>query len=181
MRFVTPLVTFALGGLLVGATLLAQDHGTGMPAAAPELARLKTYVGSWDAAFKMSMGPQTVTDKGTMTWRMLGDFWLVGDYEGNMMGGPFHGHELTGYDPDKKEHVSYWADSTSSVLTASRGTWDEATKTSTLTSKDRDPATGQMHDTVHKSVVKDADTILYTMTAAGMAEPMMEITYTRRK
>ena len=179
MRFTTPLISLAVGGLLVGAALFAQDAGMPpMPKPAPEHATLKEHVGVWNAAFKMQ-GPLVVEDKATMTYRMLGDFWLVGDYEGHYMGGPFHGHEMSTFNPETKEFVTYWVDSTNPNITEMKGTWDAATKTMTQKSTQVDPMAGVK--TIGKTVVKDADTMVYTMTPEGASAPMMEITYTRRK
>ena len=119
-------------------------------------ATLKERVGTWDAAFKMHMGPQVVEDKATMTYKMMGDFWVVGDYEGRMPDGPFHGHEMSTYDPAAKEFVSYWVDSMSPTLTEMRGTWDAPTKTMSMKSKQPDPNTGKK--TTSKTVMKDKDT-----------------------
>jgi len=179
MRLVTPLITLALGGLLVGATLLAQDAGMAMPRPGAEHALLKTHVGTWDAAFKMNMGPQTVEDKATMTYRMLGDFWLVGDYAGHFMGGPFSGHELTTYDPATKEFVTCWVDSMSPTMIVNKGTWDAATKTMTQKSTEVDPMTGVK--TISRTVMPDADTIKFSATPEGAPAATMEITYTRKK
>jgi len=182
MRITTSLLAFAAAGLLVGATLLPQDAAHGMPpmpTASPEHAMLKQRVGTWDAAFKMKMGPQTIEDKATMTYRMLGEFWVVGDYDGHIMGGPFQGHEMSTYDPESKQFVSCWIDSTSPMMTELRGTWDPTSKTLTLKSLQNDPMTGVK--TISKTVMKDADTILYTMTPEGATEATMEITYTRHK
>jgi Protein of unknown function (DUF1579) len=194
MRITTTLLTFAAGGLLVGAALFAQNAGQaagqpaaqpqgmpGMPKASPEHAMLKRRVGTWDTAFTMHMGPQTITDKGTMTWKMMGDFWLVGDYEGHMMGGPFHGHSMDGFDPEAKQFVSYWVDTSGPDANVSRGTWDEATHTMTMTSMDKSMETGELVKNTSKIVCDGADTIHFTMTTEGAKAPTMEITYTRKK
>ncbi len=180
MRMTTPLITLALGGLLVGATLLAQDAGMEMPHPTAEHAMLKERVGTWDAAFKMQMGPgQEAQDKGTMTYSMLGDFWLVGDYAGHFMGSPFSGHEMTTFDPATKQLVTYWFDSMSPAATVSKGSWDAATKTATQVSVEVDPMSG-VKNTL-RTVLSDANTMKFSSTPEGAPAPMMEITYTRRK
>ncbi len=179
MRIVKPLVTLSLGALLVGATLLAQDAGMQMPRAGAEHAMLKQHVGTWDAAFKMQMGPQLIEDKATMVYSMMGDFWLVGDYDGHFMGQPFQGHEMSTYDPATKQFVTYWFDSSSPNVSVSKGTYDAATKTMTQTSTEPDPMWGAK--SVSKSVMPDADTIHMSMMPEGTTTAMMEINYTRKK
>ena len=179
MRIVTPLITLALGGLLVGATLCAQDAAMAMPRPGAQHAMLKEHVGTWDAAFKMHMGPQTVEDQATMTYTMLGDFWLVGEYEGHFMGGPFSGHEMTTFDPATKEFVTCWIDSTSPTMTVMKGTWDATSKTMTQKSTEIDAMSGAK--SIGRMVSVDADTIKYSMTPEGAPAATMEITYTRKK
>ncbi|HCX33381.1 MAG TPA: hypothetical protein DHV08_07365 [Rhodocyclaceae bacterium] len=179
MRIVTPLITLALGGLLVGATLCAQDAAMAMPRPGAQHAMLKEHVGTWDAAFKMHMGPQTVEDQATMTYTMLGDFWLVGEYEGHFMGGPFSGHEMTTSDPATKEFVTCWIDSTSPTMTVMKGTWDATSKTMTQKSTEIDAMSGAK--SIGRMVSVDADTIKYSMTPEGAPAATMEITYTRKK
>ena len=53
--------------------------------------------------------------------------WTWSDFTGQMMGKPFEGHGLTGYDPDKKEYVSFWIDSCGPTYAMTRGTFDEGT------------------------------------------------------
>jgi hypothetical protein len=41
---------------------------------------------------------------------MLGGFWLLTDFQGNMMGLDFKGHGVYGYDAEKKQYVGTWID-----------------------------------------------------------------------
>ena len=54
-------------------------------------------------------------------------------HTGNMMGMPFEGLSITGYDNATKQFVSSWIDNWSTGIMNMAGTWDEATKTITLT------------------------------------------------
>jgi hypothetical protein len=179
MRLLAPLVALATGGLLVAATLIAQDQDM-MPRPAPEHAQLKQRAGTWSADMKMKMGAQEITDKGTLTYTMLGDFWVIGDYEGHYMGMPFKGHEVSGWDPETKQYVSYWMDSGSAEVSVSHGTWDGATKTMTMSAKGKDMMTGKPVTWVKKTKEDGPDKMVMSMGNEG-EEPMMEITYTRKK
>jgi len=177
MRLVTPLIALALGGLLVGATLLVQEQESmEMPKPAAEHALLKRFVGNWKADFKSAFGNHV----GRLEVHMLGDFWAVGDYTGELIGQPFKGHELFGYDPDTKQYTTYWYDGSSPQMSALTGTYDEASKTMTQTSMEFG-MDGQKHKVTHKTVWSGDDTMTYTYAMEGMPEPMMTITYTRQK
>jgi hypothetical protein len=180
MRILAPLITLAVGGLITGAALLAQDAMPPMPKPTPEHAALESRVGTWDADFTMHMEGQPDTkDKATMIYSMVGDFWLVGEYRGKFMDADFTGRELTTYDPEKKQILSYWIDSMSPMITEMTGTIDLASKTISTKSTQVDPMSGVKK--LGKTVMKDRDTIEFTMTPEGQTKPSMEITYTRKK
>ncbi len=125
--------TFALSfaALLLGASVWAfQDPGAPpqMPQPGAEHKALHRSVGTWDATVEM-MGE---TSKGTMIVELgPGGFTTLTRYEGSMMGGPFEGRGIDGYDASKKKYVAIWTDSMSAAPVFTEGTWDE--KSSTLT------------------------------------------------
>ena len=99
--------------LLSAATTLAAQEAH-LPKPGPEFDVLKADVGTWDVEIKTWAGPGDPTvSKGTETNRMLGDFWLVVDFQGNMMGMDFTGHGVYGYDVQKKHYIGTWIDSMS--------------------------------------------------------------------
>jgi hypothetical protein len=59
-----------------------------------------------------------------------------------MLGGPFQGAQVIGYDT-KKKYVGAWCDSQSTELTVQEGDYDVATRTLTLCGPGTDPMTGQ--------------------------------------
>src|SRR5687768_8662814 len=92
----------------------AAEQGMSMPKPGPEHAALKQDVGTWDATVEMWMEPgkPPTTSKGTEVNTMgPGGFWLLTAFKSEMMGAPFEGHGMTGYDPAKKVYVSTWVDS----------------------------------------------------------------------
>jgi hypothetical protein len=131
----------------------------------------------------MDMGGQPMESKAVMKYEKLGDFWIVGRYEGDFMGMPFHGMEISGYDPDAKKIVSYWLDSTNPGISEMDGTWDAAAKTTTLRSRHPEPnhETGKPEILISKTVAKDPNTLVFSMYTEGVEKPSMEITYKRRK
>jgi hypothetical protein len=153
----------------------------GMPAVepGPEHAVLDHMVGTWDASVQMMGAP--AADKGTSTTRVgMDGLWVVSDFEGAMMGGSFIGHDVLGYDQTKKKYVGCWVDSMNTGLTLTEGTWDEATKTLTMTGLEADPMMGSK--LVMLTKVKDADHYTWTMHPGSADAPaVMTIEYARKK
>ena len=117
--------------LCVQATSFGQEMV--LPTPGPELDVLKADVGTWDVEIKTWAGPgePTVT-KGKETNRMLGGFWLLTDFEGNMFGMDFQGHGMYSYDAEKKQYVGSWVDSLSPSKMDMAGQYDKAKKTMTM-------------------------------------------------
>jgi hypothetical protein len=94
---------------------------------------LKRDIGVWDATIETTMEPggKPNVTKGTETNTMLGGRWLISDFKGEMMGIPFQGHSVMGYDPAKKKYTGTWVDSMSTTSSVLEGTYDPKTKTMT--------------------------------------------------
>jgi hypothetical protein len=155
------------------------------PKAGPEHEILKSDVGSWEAIVESFMpgAPAPITSKGTETNQLMGGLWLVTDFKGEMMGSPFQGHGVMGYDATKKKYVGTWVDTMSSGLGVSESTWDAATKTLTGTIEAPDPA-GQLQKMKSVVTYKDPDTRVFTLSGAGpdgKDVKFMTITYKRKK
>jgi hypothetical protein len=160
----------------------------GMPAApkaGPEHEVLKHDVGTWDATVESFMpgAAQPMVSKGTETNSLVGGLWLVTDFKSDMMGQPFQGHGVSGWDPNKKKYVGTWVDTMSTGLGLSESTYDAATKTLTGTFEGPDP-TGQIMKMKAVTVMKDPDTRVFTMSGPGpdgKDMTYMRITYQRKK
>jgi hypothetical protein len=156
-----------------------------MPKAGPEHEVLKADVGTWDATVESFMpgAPQPMVSKGTETNTLVGGMWLVTDFKSEMMGQPFQGHGVSGWDPNKKKYVGTWVDTMSTGLGLSESTYDAATKTMNGTFEGPDP-TGQIMKMKSTVVVKDPNTRVFTMSGPGpdgKDMTYMRITYNRRK
>jgi hypothetical protein len=148
-----------------------------------EHALLHEGLGMWDASVKSTVPGQPVTEeKGTENVVAICDGrWTWSDFKGTMMGMPFEGHALCGYDANEKKFVSYWIDSCTPTFSKTTGTYDEAKKqyqfTGTSVCPDGEEATvNQVYS------VKDKDT--RTLQMAFKGENMshdMSITYKRAK
>lgn len=143
---------------------------------------LKQDVGTWNCEVKFFADPSAppTVSKGTETCFMVGDYWLVSNFKGDIMGTAFQGHSQTGFDSATKKFVGTWIDSMSPFAMTTEGSWDEKTQTVTSTGVGKDP-TG--NETKHKMTVvynKDGSRS-FTMFGEVNGEfvKMMEIDYTK--
>jgi hypothetical protein len=130
------------------------------------------YEGEWDANFG--------DGKGSVTCKMdLNGLWLFSTFKGDFGGMPFEGRGADGYDINKKKFVGAWLDSMESGMMTFEGTYDEKTKTLTHT------GIGTMHGKPAKlkmvTVFKDKNEHNWKMFMDDGTEPVMQITYTRKK
>src|SRR4051794_26995264 len=111
-----------------------------IPKLGPEHEVLKKEAGVWDATVESRMEPngKPMVSRGVETNTLIGGgLWLVQDFKGEMMGMPFQGHGVTGYDVSKKKYVGTWVDSMAPGLSSIEGTYDP--KTRALTSRIEGP------------------------------------------
>src|SRR5688572_605837 len=139
-RVYASVVAFVAAALLTGSPVGAQDKKEGAPGGAPPSAKTKEHdvlrqlEGTWDCTIKASWEPgkPPAVSKGTETNRLIGNgLWLVSDFTGDMMGQPFQGHGIYGYDPSKKKYTGVWVDSMEAKLGVMEGTYDAKTRTLT--------------------------------------------------
>ncbi len=188
MRMKLVALCAAFAATLAGAQDKPAAAPPGMPAtpkAGPEHEILKHDVGTWDATVESFMpgDAQPMVSKGVETNDLVGGLWLVTDFKSDMMGQPFLGHGVSGWDPNKKRYVGTWVDTMSTGLGLSESTYDAATKTMTGTFEGPDP-TGQVMKMKAVVVNKDPDTRVFTMSGPGpdgKDMTYMRITYVRRK
>lgn len=158
-----------------------QKHA--LPGAPHQL--LAGMAGSWNTSTKtwLEHGKPPVESAGTCEQTMiLGGRYLHQEYVGDMMGTPFTGIGVSGYDNQKQRYVSTWMDSMSTSIFFFEGTADAQGRVITQECRGEDPVRGPM---TWRSVTKvvDDNTHLFEMYGTdkgGKEEKMMEITYTRR-
>jgi hypothetical protein len=144
-------------------------------------AEINKLVGRWDAVTRMTMpGMPTSEEKGKeINSAVCNGLWVWSDFQGTMMGQPFEGHALIGYDPAKKKVVSYWVDSMNAAMTESAGTLDPKTRSLTATGTTYDP-TGQKIPTKEVSAWQDDHTRTLRMTMGeGEQACTLEIDFKR--
>ena len=187
--------------VLFATAALAQE-GSKAPAMTPEQkAEMEAYMkaatpgaphqmlaataGNYDLKIKTwhEPGAPPMEETGTATRSMiLGGRVLVEDATGTMMGVPYTGKGMTGYDNVTGKYWSTWTDSMSTGIMMSEGTCD-AQKACTFT--------GTWNDPVKKGPVKSRMTTRWTSPTTELFEmygpgkdgkemKMMEITYTKK-
>lgn len=145
------------------------------------------YVGTWDADVEMASqepGGAAEKSKARAVCRVTcGGLFMVTDFEGTMMGSPFIGHEVMGFDPRQQKYTLSWVDSFTPTAATGTGTFDAATKTlhSNVTGEDM---SGQVSSHHGVSVWSDDDHHTWTMLMKapdGSEFPAVTIRYSRRK
>ena len=153
----------------------------------PEHARLQKMAGTYTTEAEMVMAPGTPPQKskGKQTYEaMLGGRYIHGSYTSEMMGMPFTGMSLMGYDNQKKKYFSAWVDSMSTGLMVSEGTADAAGKVITFTGSYDDPMSGKAKKYRQVTTVESDDKHKFEWfenDEAGKEYRMMLVTYTREK
>lgn len=163
----------AVAFLATGPFATAQEA----PTPGPEHEVLKKWVGTWDTTMTLA----GMESKGTATYKMEVDgLWLVSTFEGEIGGAKFSGKGLDGYDAGKKKYVGVWVDNKSQSPMILEGTFDKAKKT--LTMEGEGPG-GDGKPTKYKavSVMKDEDTVVFSMYMENRLGAIFTIVYKRKK
>jgi hypothetical protein len=145
---------------------------------------LNALAGNWKAEVKCwhdpAGSPEITHGIAKANWKFGGRF-LEEDFNGMMMGKPFTGATLLGYDNTKQTFNSVWVSDSQTSMFTSEGKGDSANKVITLEGKASCAATGRK-DVPMKTVLRvlslDKHTLEMFDGSQGNAK-MMEITYTR--
>lgn len=148
--------------------------------------QLASLAGSWTTKTKEWMEPNKppMESTGTCDEKVLLDGrFLQQECTGEMMGQPFTGIGVIGYDNYKKKYISTWMSSMGTGIFVMDGTASDDGKTITLKGSHPDPSDGVMH---HRALWKfvDANTQTFEMYGThgkGKEMKMMEITYARKQ
>ena len=146
----------------------------------------ESMVGSWKTKSTcwMEPGKPPMESEGSCEQKMLlGGRFLQQEFSGDMMGSPFSGIGINGYDNHTGKCVSVWMDSTSTGIYFFEGTAGADGKTITQQCSYDDPVRGPM---MLRSVTRLVDENthffeMYDTDKSGKEEKMMEITYTRKR
>jgi hypothetical protein len=156
------------------------------PLSVPEHKLLAKYAGTWDAELSVSEVPGQPASKsaGKAVARLTGGgLWLVTDFDATLMGAPFSGHEVLGYDASLKHYVITWVDSMGTSMTTGQLDFDAAAKSLGGDLHGRDPSGAEMNWR-QTDVWKDDNTREWTMFMKGPdgnESAAIQITYKRHK
>jgi hypothetical protein len=143
---------------------------------------LDAFVGEWQAEVRCWMepgGPPSVSHAAaTGRWILNGHF-LEEEFHGEMMGNPFTGRSLIGYDNTRQTYNSVWVSDMQTSMFTTEGKGESGNKVITLEGTMDCPASGQK-DVPMKSVFRilSQDKHIFEMFNDGVKS--MEITYTRK-
>ncbi len=149
---------------------------------------LEPMIGKWTnkVTFWMKPGDKAQTTEGTNenVWILDGRF-VKQDYKGDMMGKPFAGLGITGYDNIRNEYQSIWLDNMMTGIMLGTGPYDMTTKTIKTSGSFSCPMTGEKehwYRTEWKVISNDKHTYTsYDKGPDGKEFKNMEIVYTRVK
>ena len=95
---------------------------------------LQQFVGEWESVSEGTAGPgqPALKVEASLTSRMLGDYWVVTEMKGDIVGTPMQAIQTIGYDPIEKKYVGTWVDSMMHHLWKYEGWVDDTGKRLTL-------------------------------------------------
>jgi hypothetical protein len=147
---------------------------------------LEDLVGNWKAEVKCwhEPGGQPQVSQGTAKtrWTLNGRF-LEEEFQGEMMGKPFRGLSLMGYDNTKQTFNTVWVSDMGTSMFTSEGKGENGNKVITLEGKATCAATGQKDvpmKTVFRVINQDKHVFEMFDSSRGENTKTMEITYTRQ-
>lgn len=145
---------------------------------------LSMFDGDWIGESKMWMdpaAPPTTYKMKTKNEMIMNGLYQRSTHSGDMMGMPFMGEGLVGFDNAKKMFVTTWFDNMGSSITYMEGVRNQKDNTLVTNGLMSDPMTGKSINVrqVLKYIDKDTHIFEMYMTVDGKEMKTMEITYKR--
>jgi hypothetical protein len=146
---------------------------------------LAENIGKWDGDITMWTDPTQPPQKskGTSEFESIYDGrYIVGKYTGNMMGMPFSGMDISGFDNAKKVYFTSWIDNMGTGIMYLEGTYDKNAKTFNYAGETVNPMGNKMNVREVITVIDKDHTKFEMYMDMGKGEmKSMEISYTRKK
>ena len=152
----------------------------------PHHKMLAASAGTWDTKSKQYMQPGAPPTESTGTSTIesvMGGRFIEEVTTTTMMGMPWEGRGVFGYDNATQKHIGTWYDSFGTMMMAFEGTCSNSCKNVTLTSTYFDPITkmDKKMKVVSKQTDNDHSTVeIIEVAKDGKENRMMEIQYTRK-
>jgi len=160
--------------------MMKKVQAAGRPGA--EHQALEAFAGEWKAEVKCWMdpnGPPSVSQATSKASMILGGRFLEEEFHGEMMGKPFTGRCLMGFDNTKKQFKSVWIDEINTAIFTSEGKGDAGNKVITLEGRADCAGSGQK-DIAMKQVFRVLSPDKHILEMFHDGSKSMEITYTRK-
>jgi hypothetical protein len=184
--------------LACSAALSASDSAGGAPSPeamakamakmqpGPEHQELAKMAGSWDVASSFWMDPSAPPQqsKDTATFSViLNGRYVRQDYHGQMMGKPFNGIGIDGYDNNLGTYTSVWIDDMSTAAMVLHGKKSSDGKSITFEGDVSDCMTGGTMHVRSVATRQSDDAMSFEMfcNRGGTEQKSMELRYTRQK
>lgn len=149
---------------------------------------LEPYAGTWNTETKMWMGgpgstPMVSTGKSEIKW-VLGGRFLLEEHKGTMMGQPYEGIGMYGYDNVRNLYTMSWFSNMATNALHAAGSRPPGTNTTTFYGEMDEPMLGVYGRTVkYVSRLVNNDKVVFEVhdLHAGENYKVIELTYTRDK
>ena len=133
---------------------------------------LAQFVGEWATESKGPAGPgqPPMECSSKLTSKKLGEFWVINEMKGEMMGTPMTGVQTIGYDKAKKKYVGTWVDSMMPFMWQYEGNVDKSGKILTLEADGpsfSDPTKLTKYQDIYEFKSKDEIAITSTVNVDG--------------
>ena len=156
-----------------------------MPSKAHEM--LAKDTGTWDSEliFWMPDNPEPMKSTIVVNYNMiLGGRYQEGIHKGKVWGQDFEGRALVAYDNATNQFISTWIDNMGTGIAVTKGTYDEASKTMTLTGTMVDPVTKKEKNV--KEIITYTDDAnqkmeMFDVNSEGKETKTMEVISKKRK
>jgi Protein of unknown function (DUF1579) len=162
------------------AAMMKKMEAAGTPG--PAHKALEAFVGNWKAEVKCWCEPGAAPNVSQATakasWTLNGHF-LEEEFHGEMMGKPFTGRSLMGFDNIKQTFNTVWVSDMQTSILTSEGKGENGNKVITLAGKSNCPATGRK-DIPIKTVFRVLSPDKHVFEMFNDSAKTMEITYTRK-
>jgi hypothetical protein len=150
----------------------------------PEHAMLANTIGEWEGKISMWEDPNQPpqTSIGTANYESIFDGrYIIGKFSGNMMGMPFSGMEIDGYDNVKNVFFSSWIDNMGTGIMYVEGTYDKSSNTFTYKGETVGPMGNKIKVRELITIIdKDHSKFEMFMDMGTGEQKSMEINYSRK-
>jgi hypothetical protein len=149
---------------------------------------MSSWSGTWDAEVSSWYTPGMPPEKSKATavnTSIMDGRYHRSVHKGSMMGMPFNGESIMGYDNAKKKFISTWVDNMGTGIMMMEGTWDSTSKKIMMSGQCIDPSAGTDKMMTMKevfSIIDDKTQMLemYGPGPDGKEYKLMEIKLTKR-